>query len=80
MTVASKSTTWRGTNENGERNDATLRQEDTVHEFDRTELYMPICGGVDLFMNAVVARAYAKPKITDSNSVTVLGQLNLGAI
>lgn len=59
VTIVNKSPTPSGTNEGGEGNDATLCQENSVHESDRADANMPMGDRVDLFMTMLVARAYA---------------------
>lgn len=59
VTVVNKSPKRGRTNEDGEVNDDMLRQENVAHESDRADADMPIGDRVDIFKNALVARAYA---------------------
>lgn len=69
--VVNNASTRSGTNEDGEGNDATFRQENVVHEPDHADADMPIDDLVDVFMNALVARAYETPERTRLNSAAV---------
>lgn len=57
--VENKSPRPSGTNEYGEDNDTTLRQENSVHESDHADVDMPIGDYVDVFINAIVMISYA---------------------
>lgn len=62
--VVDKSSTRIGTNEDGQCNEARLRQVNAVHEFDHADADMLIGDRVDVFMNALVARAHETPERT----------------
>lgn len=71
MTVVNVSPKRSGTNENADGNDAMLRQENAVHETDHADVDMTISDRVDVFMNALVWRAYETTERTDGNSAAV---------
>lgn len=71
MTVVNKIPTRSGTNEDGEGNDAMLRQENAAHGPDHADPDMPTGNRIDLLMNTLVARAYMTPERRDVSSVDV---------
>lgn len=61
MTVVDRPPTRSWTNEDGEDNVHTLRQENEVPESNHADADMPISDRIDVFMNALVAHEYATP-------------------
>lgn len=70
VTVINKSTR-RGTNEDGEVNEATLRKENADHESDRADNDMQIGDCVDVSIKTLIARAYVTTERTDAYSAAV---------
>lgn len=66
LTVVKKSPTRSGTNEDGEGNEAKLRQEHAVREPDHADVDMPIGDLIDVFMYTFAGRVYADPEQTDA--------------
>lgn len=77
MTVIDRSPIRGGTNEDGEGSDATLRQENAVHESDHADVDSPISDRLYVFIHALVARTYPTPEGTGVSPASVYTVANI---